>query len=1330
MTYTASSVTCESIGEVSCSTLSGDQNDFIALSADSKGQLYCIGVGYDVSFSPEPSLDIKEVNLYKVDKATAELTLVGALDAAPAKTGGTYIDPDTDVMYWNVVQADETSLIYKVDLETAQATPLIELTDGLVVVGMHKTPHLFDDDVPAACQNLAAQFTSGTLSGKITLTAPTTTYDGETGTGTVDITVLGNGTALATKKKVAYGESVEIDVTVPSSGTYLFSVYASNDKGNGPKRHIENVWCGPNIPATPAPVLDFNYLTNTMSLSWPAVTKGENGGSINADGVTYKVTRYDGTVAVASTASTSFSEVITQPDSPQAAYYEVVAIADGVSSAAGKSNSFVVGAATEIPPYKAYFTTSVLKSWTIIDANNDGQTWKIGSSCVIVDNSSANAKDDWLITPPIKMEAGLTYKVNVVARCYTTDSPERFEVKLGNQPKVASMTTAVIDATAVNDISRTTFSGTVTADADGRFYIGVHAISDANMRYLYVDELSVEAGLNLEGPAAPVVVSASPSTKSPYVADFTVTAPTKDYQGADLESLTKLEVYRAKGTLAKTFENPEPGETLNFSDTVAVTGDYTYTFVAYSAKGRGAEAYEDIHVGYSQPKAVANAIGRRTANLGELKLSWSAVEYDINGLKFDAPSKYILYKYDEDDYAWRTYGDELIADTVKIIKCPESPQTIPQFQVAAYFDGQTGKPVVIDPVPVGKPLTKLVETFANETFDEVWAPCDGSVNIASARLLGDMVQSSDDGSGFLLLSPESGNSGASVNIQSSLVSLKGAKTPAVTLDVFNLFKAAGIPVKADENCIVVSARTSNDYKWKELYSKTVAEICGDTGGWTRVIIDMSAYNDSVVQIKIGADFNAYIDMVIIDHITLDEFADKDLAVAKVTAPSKVKNGKSFTIEAKVINAGLNAIDAYTVQLYADEEFVKEQSGESLAVSNSATHKFDVTMSQVVADSVTYTVKAVYALDGNVKNNEADVVVKVEAPKLPKVTNLTATKTDGTVNLTWTAPNYTDQGTLTEITEGFEDGTALDDTYGDWTFVDVDQAIVYDFNNWFTKNDGKGSFLIWDIDVLDVGDFPLADNHTSKKFIFSMYRLDNGQVDDWAISPLLGRKAQTIKFYAASIGADYRDDVEVLYSTSTEGVDLNDFTAVEGWPVTVPNSWTQYSVNLPEGATYFALRNNTTNGTGLYIDDVTFTPANFPFNLVLVGYNVYRNGVKLNQQPVEQCKFDDEAAARTSSVIYTVTAVYEIYGESAGVNFDCKDIPSGVENVSTDSHVTIAQQGGELVIGNAEGLDIAVATANGMIIYQGRATTSHTTVNVVPGIYIVRVGSTVAKIIVK
>ena len=49
-------------------------------------------------------------------------------------------------------------------------------------------------------------------------------------------------------------------------------------------------------------------------------------------------------------------------------------------------------------------------------------------------------------------------------------------------------------------------------------------------------------------------------------------------------------------------------------------------------------------------------------------------------------------------------------------------------------------------------------------------------------------------------------------------------------------------------------------------------------------------------------------------------------------------------------------------------------------------------------------------------------------------------------------------------------------------------------------------------------------------LFSVYAPDDGQIDNWAVSPKINGKAQTISFYARSYTANYPNRIEVWYTT--------------------------------------------------------------------------------------------------------------------------------------------------------------------------------------------------------
>lgn len=143
-------------------------------------------------------------------------------------------------------------------------------------------------------------------------------------------------------------------------------------------------------------------------------------------------------------------------------------------------------------PYEGTFTGGQ-NDFTVIDANNDKVTWTPNkmNGTMEYNFSMQNKADDWLISPKVKLEKGKTYLVTVTARSMA-GMLEKFEVKMGKENTVAGMTTTVMPVQNVQTEDFTPFSAQLTADADGAYHFGIHAVSDADNFGLYVSSITVE----------------------------------------------------------------------------------------------------------------------------------------------------------------------------------------------------------------------------------------------------------------------------------------------------------------------------------------------------------------------------------------------------------------------------------------------------------------------------------------------------------------------------------------------------------------------------------------------------------------------------------------------------------------------------------------------------------------------------------------------------------------------------------------------------------------------------------------------------------------------
>ena len=169
-----------------------------------------------------------------------------------------------------------------------------------------------------------------------------------------------------------------------------------------------------------------------------------------------------------------------------------------------------------LPYVNSFDDAAEQKHFTIIDANADGRTWNWYSGMARYTYSSTNQGDDWLVSPAIKLVAGKKYAFSIAAHAQSASYPERLEVKIAKSKEAEGLAAGaqVIEPTVITSASFITLSNNeLTVAESGEYYIGIHAISDKDIYYLYVDDFTLDA--------APIT--------APYVADFTTEAPFGDF---------------------------------------------------------------------------------------------------------------------------------------------------------------------------------------------------------------------------------------------------------------------------------------------------------------------------------------------------------------------------------------------------------------------------------------------------------------------------------------------------------------------------------------------------------------------------------------------------------------------------------------------------------------------------------------------------------------------------------------------------------------------------------------------------------------------------------
>ena len=139
------------------------------------------------------------------------------------------------------------------------------------------------------------------------------------------------------------------------------------------------------------------------------------------------------------------------------------------------------------PTYTETFDTQdAFNLYKVINANNDNYTWKWHEvlQCAQYEANLGRAADDWLVSPPIHLQANHVYTLSFKARNSLVYYNEMIEAKWGNQDNVSALTNEVIGQTTLSGAVFQPYGKEITSAKDQTIYLGIHALSPrARPRY-------------------------------------------------------------------------------------------------------------------------------------------------------------------------------------------------------------------------------------------------------------------------------------------------------------------------------------------------------------------------------------------------------------------------------------------------------------------------------------------------------------------------------------------------------------------------------------------------------------------------------------------------------------------------------------------------------------------------------------------------------------------------------------------------------------------------------------------------------------------------------
>lgn len=308
-------------------------------------------------------------------------------------------------------------------------------------------------EVPSTITSLQINPISGTNNASITFNAPILNLGGTTLSSISKIEVFRNDVSIKKFENPILGSSLFFTDNVDKGGLYKYKFIAHNESGAG-EPLISEVFVGEDVPASPTNVILIRN-NNSGVITWTAPTTGTNNGWINNSALRYTITRLPDNVVVAEniTANTYTDNSIQKYDIYR---YKIQSITDAGNGGSETSNKFAIGQGHQ-PTYNCPFTSQqMFDEWTAF--GKDNIEWRYyddeynkGKVALLYPHDNKQA-DAWLISPPMSVEAGKTYRLKFDVKNFYQEISyfDKMKVFYGNDPTIESQTTLLADYQNIN----------------------------------------------------------------------------------------------------------------------------------------------------------------------------------------------------------------------------------------------------------------------------------------------------------------------------------------------------------------------------------------------------------------------------------------------------------------------------------------------------------------------------------------------------------------------------------------------------------------------------------------------------------------------------------------------------------------------------------------------------------------------------------------------------------------------------------------------------------------------------------------------------------------
>ena len=1307
-----------------------------ALATDKDGQIY------GIAFSGA---------LYKINKFTAAVEKLKDLEiittdpdsesnSIPFDTyGRESIAVDWETGDWYMAYGDDmgNTFVARIDINAGAVEILSDFSyaTGSGTCEVFTGVYFINDNIstgvtPALATDLTMDAVGTQLKANVSFTMPSVDTDGNSLSGTLKWRIS-DGVSDLTSGEAQPGETVSTSVTFAARGFNTVVVYSSLDGTESAGVSVSK-WVGPDTPVISGkPTISSSG--KSVTVSWKAATS-EHGALL--DPVRYRVVRMPDDYLVSDQCTDTKIVDNIESDYKERYYYNITPIAGEVEGATVESRFKYIGTYFRMPFSEDFTDGDRFLQYPISDNNQDDNIWDINRNRqAAVYQGNSNDADDYFLVGPFHMKAGGLYSFHMLAGGHSIT--ERIVVYTAVFKEDGRA--AIEDFIPVTDINplegNKSINKMFSPKADNDYYFAIGACSGANSKFLYVYEVSVnEYGSEL--PAMPANVKFIPALNT---ATISFTMPSKNIDGTAVGNLTEARVYRDGNLIGTVTNGVAAGADLNFVDEETVSnGSHIYSVSAVSAKGEGPQAEVNGYRGLDMPGTPRNLrFWEDLETPGLIHVKFDAPKYGFNGGYINPDD--ITYRL---DYLVSGASDDVVLGkgTTHTFQLPVELTAQDVFGGSVYGFNSVGSSrqswrtnvCTVGPA-IGLPLEEswngmsqksgiwAGQVVADEaSFDSFWNISDGGMSA---------IKPQDNDGGMMLLA----NSVEDVvghRILAPRITLEGTQNPTVVF----YYQYTNDAVEGKIEVIV------EDQEIRTLRSFDINE--NDANQWIRCEIPLKEFlGKKYIQLAFtgsGAVADAYF---AIDNITISDFVDKDLAVKDFTAPVRVDINEEVSFNLQIRNNGSSKVSArdYSIKLYKNGEMIQEVPGRDIEASAMLSFELLDTPSVTDPSSSVYSAEIAYGDDKNTENNKSKSAnVRIVTPNYPTVTDLNGESVNG-VTLTWSDPNTSDMPG-TPVTESFEAYESfIINNIGEWTLYDKDKCstVILTLMDGALDYPNIGSPMAWQVFNSTLASIPFeawAPRTGSNMLVSFQACVDGGRnvkSEDWLVSPELNGSEQTISFYARAGMSAYSPELFdfMVSSASNAEADFKPLASDVEVPYTTGSNWTEYTYKVPAGTRYFAIVHKSTNKLAMLVDDITYVPAGSqPISLELQGFNIYRDGKRLNDEPIVDNEYVDNETVSGRDYTYAVTAVWD-KGESGLSNSVTVTALSSIDGISTYELRITAVDGGIRIEGgvgehvqvyNVAGLCIADKKAEGTIFVPVPAR----------GLYLVKAGNSVAKIVVR